>query len=221
MAYNWLIGPLILSLKVLAVATILNLTFGILISFFLAFSKAKIKFIIEAIVTLPLIFPPMATGFLLLYILGRNGILGRYMGDFSFIFDFKGLVLAAFISGLPLFVKPLQSALETFPKNLIEAAQACGRSNFNLSLTVVLPNTKNILLTSTFISGARAIGEVGISLLLGGNIIGKTDTISLAIYNAVFDGENEKALILSLVLICLSLSLFFIMKYFAKQKEKY
>lgn len=167
---------------------------------------------LELLVTLPLIFPPMATGFLLLYILGKNGFLGRYFNalDIHFVFDIKGLVLAGFISGLPLMVKPLQSVFETFPKSLIEAAEICGKSKFQTALFVIFPNCIKTIIATLIIACARAVGEVGISLMLGGNIIGKTDTISLAIYNAVYDGQHEKALFFSIFLISISGILFFI-----------
>lgn len=218
MDYSWLFTPLLLSLKILLAATILNIFLGLAIAIFIAYSKSRFKFIVEVLITLPLIFPPMATGFLLLYILGKNGYIGRFMGEYSFVFDYKGLVLAAFISGLPLLIKPIQSVLEGFSTTLIEAALSCGKSKLEILLFVILPNIKKTLFASLFIAGARAVGEVGISLILGGNIIGKTDTISLAIYNAVFDGDNEKALILSMILITISLLFFIIINIFNRRK---
>ncbi len=220
MDYNWLLAPSLLTLKVLAWASILNLTLGLALAFAIAYMRSRaLKTVLETLVALPLIFPPMATGFLLLYVLGRQGFLGRALGEeWAFVFEFRGLVLAAFVSGLPLLVKPIQSALESFPNGLVEAGQICAKSNLNIALFVILPNIKNTLVASFFIASARAVGEVGISLILGGNIIGKTDTISLAIYNAVFDGENEKALVLSLVLIVVSLFFFVLTRAFSRKR---
>ncbi|WP_141070634.1 ABC transporter permease subunit, partial [Campylobacter fetus] len=91
---------------------------------------------------------------------------------------------------------------------LIEAAQSLGKNRFEIAIFIIFPNIFRTILSSLILALARGLGEVGITLMLGGNIIGKTDTISLAIFNAVYDGENEKALLLSIVLVVLSLSMF-------------
>ena len=155
----------------------------------------------------PLIFPPIATGFLLLYILGRNGALGKAL-NLQIVFSFSALVIASFLAGLPLFVKPVQSALESLPKSLIEASQSLGKNRLEIALFILIPNVFKSVVSALVLALARGLGEVGITLMLGGNIVGKTDTVSLAIYNAVYDGENERALILSLILVVLSIFMF-------------
>ena len=204
---SWLIHPLLLSAKTLAITFVLLLFLGLGAAYFLAFYRGRFKALLEAAVMFPLIFPPIATGFLLLYILGRNGALGKAL-NLQIVFSFSALVIASFLAGLPLFVKPVQSALESLPKSLIEAGQSLGQNRLEIALFILIPNVFKSVDSALVLALARGLGEVGITLMLGGNIVGKTDTVSLAIYNAVYDGENERALILSLILVVLSIFMF-------------
>ena len=197
----WLIHPLLLSAKTLAITFVLLLFLGLGAAYFLAFYRGRFKAVLEAAVMFPLIFPPIATGFLLLYALGRNGVIGKAL-NLQIVFSFSALVIASFLAGLPLFVKPVQSALESLPKSLIEAGQSLGKNRFEIAVFILIPN-----------------GEVGITLMLGGNIVGKTDTVSLAIYNAVYDGENGRAFILSVILVVLSLVLFGFINFLERVKK--
>lgn len=212
--------PFILSAKILAICLILFLTIGTLIANFLAHSNSKFRVIIEILVTLPLIFPPVAIGFFLLMMLGKKGFLGKFFAEFDiyFIFEFNSLVIAAFIAGLPLFVKPVQASIELFPKNVKEASLLSGKTKLQTLIFVILPCIKKSIFQALIIALGRGLGEVGISLILGGNIIGKTDTLSLAIYNAVYDGEYDLAMKLSLVLVFIS-TILFILLHILKEKN--
>lgn len=191
--------------------------FGLALAYFLAFSRSKFKVVAETIVTFPLIFPPIATGFLLLYLLGKNGIVGKAL-NLEIIFSFKALVLAAFIASLPLFVKPVASALSSLSKSLSEAAYSLGKDKFQTAIFVLFPCVAKSVAAAFILAISRGLGEVGITLILGGNIIGKTDTISLAIYNSVYDGRIDQALALSLVLVMLSFILFGIINLLEKSR---
>ena len=219
--FNQIIHPLMLSFKTVGVSAFLFLIFGVPIAYLLSKKKLKLKWLYEAIVTMPLIFPPIAVGFFLLLLLGRDSFIGSFFNNFdiSFVFSFYGLVLAGFISGLPLMVKPLQSAIEQFPQRIKEASYISGKSQFETLIFIILPFIKKSLIAALLIASARALGEVGITMMLGGNIIGKTDTISLAIFNAVFDGEYELAMVFSSILVTISL-LLFISLHFLQKKEK-
>jgi len=214
---SWLFDPLFLSIKVVLCQGALLIIFGLALAYYLAFGKAKFKAILEMIVTFPLIFPPIATGFLLLYLLGKNGIVGKAL-NLEIIFSFKALVLAAFIASLPLFVKPVASALSSLSKSLSEAAYSLGKDRFQTAVFVLFPCVAKSVAAAFILAISRGLGEVGITLILGGNIIGKTDTISLAIYNAVYDGKSDEALVLSLVLVVLSFILFGIINLLDKGK---
>ena len=214
---SWLFDPLFLSIKVVLCQGALLIIFGLALAYYLAFGKAKFKAILEMIVTFPLIFPPIATGFLLLYLLGKNGIVGKAL-NLEIIFSFKALVLAAFIASLPLFVKPVASALGSLSKSLSEAAYSLGKDKFQTAIFVLFPCVAKSVAAAFILAISRGLGEVGITLILGGNIIGKTDTISLAIYNAVYDGKSDEALVLSVVLVVLSFILFGIINLLDKSK---
>ena len=207
--FNWLIHPLMLSAKVIFVSFILFIILGIPLAYIIAVYKGKFKSVLECVVMFPLIFPPIATGFLLLYLFGKSGVIGKYL-HLNLVFSFWALVIAAFLAGLPLFVKPVSVAFETFPKNLIEAGFSLGKNKFEIFIYIVLPSLLKNITSSVILALSRGLGEVGITLMLGGNIIGKTDTVSLAIYNAVYDGENEKALIFSLILVVLGIFMFYL-----------
>lgn len=214
---SWLFDPLFLSIKVVLCQGALLIVFGLNLAYLLAFYKGKFRAILEMIVTFPLIFPPIATGFLLLYLLGKNGIVGKAL-NLEIIFSFKALVLAAFIASLPLFVKPVASALGSLSKSLSEAAYSLGKDKFQTAIFVLFPCVAKSVAAAFILAISRGLGEVGITLILGGNIIGKTDTISLAIYNAVYDGKSDEALVLSLVLVVLSFILFGIINLLDKSK---
>jgi hypothetical protein len=214
---SWLFDPLALSIKVILCQGALLVVFGLALAYLLAFYKGKLRAILEMIVTFPLIFPPIATGFLLLYLLGKNGIVGKAL-NLEIIFSFKALVLAAFIASLPLFVKPVASALGSLSKSLSEAAYSLGKDKFQTAIFVLFPCVAKSVAAAFILALSRGLGEVGITLILGGNIIGKTDTISLAIYNAVYDGKSDEALVLSLVLVMLSFILFWIINLLEKSR---
>lgn len=219
--YALITQPLLLSVKIITVSAVLFIIFGIPLAYLLAKENLKFKWVLDTIITLPLIFPPIAVGFFLLLFLGRNGFLGSLLQnlDISIIFSFTGVVIASFVAGLPLMVKPLQSSIEQFPKQIKEASYISGKSEFKTFLFIVLPTIKSSFAVALLIATARSLGEVGITLMLGGNIIGKTDTISLAIYNAVFDGEYDLAMLLSGILAITSLIFFIMLTVLQKQKN--
>lgn len=170
---------------------------------------------VDALVTLPLVFPPVATGFVLLLLLGRRGLVGSWLGEYwaiEVVFSFWGVLIASVLAGLPLVVKPIQSALEAVSGRLAEAARVLGKGELEIFLRVLLPNIRGALVAGLVLGLGRSLGEVGITLMLGGNVGGRTTTVSLEIYNAVSGGEFERAAALSLVLGLVSLGLFAVLK---------
>jgi molybdate transport system permease protein len=206
------LNPLILSGRVLVVAGILQLLVGVPLAFWLARSKGVLHNMIDMAVTLPLVFPPVATGFVLLLILGRNGPVGKFFNE-SIIFNFSGLVVAAFIAGLPLLVKPVQATLKSAEAvKLSEMAAVLGKSETSIFFKVLLPCAKRSILAGLLLAIARSLGEVGMSLMLGGNVIGRTNTLSLEIYNAVFNGEFKRAAVLSAIIGIASILMFTVLR---------
>ncbi|MCJ2164776.1 MULTISPECIES: ABC transporter permease subunit [unclassified Pseudodesulfovibrio] len=204
-------GPLWLTLKVLVAAGSLHLVSGILLGYYLTSGKGMMRSVVDFLVTLPLVFPPIATGFILLMLLGRAGMAGRML-PVDIVFSFPGIVLASFVAGLPLMVKPVEAALRGDVQRLGEVSQVLGKTDWQTFWLVLLPNVRRNVASGWFLALGRSLGEVGITLMLGGNIIGKTNTLSLEIYNAVFSGEFDRALVMSAVIGLFSLSIFIALK---------
>ena len=209
-------GPIWLSAKIALLTTALHLFFGIGIGYLLSKEKLPLRGVLDALVTLPLVFPPIATGFFLLLLLGRDGWLGAPLGSVGVevIFTEWGVLIAAFVAGLPLIAKPVQSAIVSTASQYREAAYVLGKGEWQTLLRVILPNIRPSIIAGLTLAFGRSMGEVGITLMLGGNIIGRTETVSLAIYNAVFDGDFQRAALLSILLGVLSLGLFFFLQRF-------
>lgn len=207
-----LMDPLILSAKVLLVSGSIQLVLSVSLACWLSRSQGIIHTLVDTAVTLPLVFPPVAMGFALLLLLGRKGPFGMLFGE-SIIFNFPGLIVAAVIAGLPLAVKPIQAALGS-PEatRLMEVASVLGKSETTIFLRVLLPYAKRSIIAGMLLSSGRSLGEVGMTLMLGGNVIGRTNTLSLEIYNAVFNGEFERAAVLSCIIGCVSISIFIFLK---------
>lgn len=207
--------PLALTAKVALVTIPLHLIAGIGLGAYLSRKKAPLRGLVEVAVTLPLVFPPVAIGFALLMLLGRRSFLGGVLwGHFGLdiVFSFWGVVLAAFIAGLPLIVRPVQSAISSFPPRPVEAALVLGKTRLQAFFLVVLPNVRRTVAAGLILAFGRSIGEVGITMMLGGNILGRTNTLSLEIYNSVSTGEFQTALVLSVILGVASCAIFLALK---------
>jgi molybdate transport system permease protein len=195
--------PLVLSAKVAAISLVLHAVFGVLLGYYLGKKTSRVRSLIDALVTLPLVFPPIALGFMLLLILGKAGLIGRVVTGtlgIEIIFNVWGVVIAAFVAGLPLIVKPVQAAVQSTGASLIEASYTLGKSESETFIYVVIPSIKKSIAGGLSLAFGRSLGEVGLTLMLGGNIVGRTNTLSLEIYNSVFTGEFERASVLAAIL---------------------
>lgn len=204
------LGPLLLTLRVLALAGCILLPGGVLLAYFLSGKPSALRVVVDFIVSIPLVFPPIATGFILLMLLGRNGFMGRVLPEV--VFAFPGLVLASVISGLPLLVKPVEAALRNQGTRLSEVAAVLGKTPWQAFVLVLLPAIRRPVLAGWLLALSRSMGEVGITLMLGGNILGKTNTLSLEIYNCVFTGEIDRAIVLCGIIGTLSCGMLFTLK---------
>ncbi len=211
-------GPMLLSLQTLLAVAPFLAAIGVGTGYLLGRWHSNWASVLDFFVTLPLVFPPIATGFLLLLFLGRHGFLGEALSDMvgvEIVFSFWGVALASFIAGLPLIVKTVQAAIRQETNRLVEFAYVLGKSRWTTFFRVVLPNIRKSICVGMFLALARSLGEVGITLMLGGNIIGKTNTVSLEIYNAVFTGEYDRAMALVVVLGIASMVLVVATRWFA------
>ena len=204
-----------LTAEIAMLTLMLHLIAGLALGAALARQGWRGRGLLDALVTLPLVFPPIATGFVLLMLLGRRGAIGGWLDQqfaLELVFSFWGVLIAAFISGLPLVVKPVQAALESSSARLAEAARTLGKNELEIFFRVLLPSVRKALAAGLVLGLGRSLGEVGITLMLGGNIAGRTSTVSLEIYNSVTGGEFERAAVLSLLLAVVTLLMFWVLK---------
>ncbi|MDO5116756.1 MAG: ABC transporter permease subunit [Synergistaceae bacterium] len=166
--------------------------------------------------TLPLVFPPIALGYILLMLLGKNGPLGAPLYDhfgLRLVFSQAGVAAGAFTAGLPLFVRPVQAAFQS-PEVMKyeEAARVMGCGPFKTFFLVTAPLSRRSIYSGLLLAVARASGEVGITMMLGGNIAGRTNTLSLEIFNCVSRGDFDEATRLCLMLASVSLAIYFVLE---------
>lgn len=181
-----------LTFQLAAITTFLLLFISIPIAYFLAFTRSKIKPILETIISMPLVLPPTVLGFYLLIAFSPHSQLGLWLEstfDLRLVFTFTGLVIGSVIYSLPFMVHPIQSGFEHLPANLAEASYSLGKSRWETLKKVLLPNIRPSLLTGIVLSFAHTIGEFGVVLMIGGNIPGQTKVASIAIYDEV-EGLN-------------------------------
>jgi molybdate transport system permease protein len=194
--------PLWLTLKVAGFATLISFVVGCGIAFFLARTEMRGKDWMDAVLTLPMVLPPTVLGYYLIVCIGRNGPIGRWLEEtfsVSLMFTWQGAVLAAAIVSLPLVLKSARAAYEGVDRNLENAARTLGISEVGVFLRVTFPLAWRGILAGTLLAFARAMGEFGATLMVAGNLPGKTQTLSLAIYDAVQSGNDAVANILVLI----------------------
>jgi molybdate transport system permease protein len=181
-------APLLLSLKLSSVTTLLLLVLGVPFTYWLVFTRFRWKFLVESMVALPLVLPPTVLGFYLLIAIGGNSFIGQwYESVFNkpLAFSFQGLVFGSFIYSLPFAVQPIQTAFASVDKKLLEASWSLGRSNVYTFFRVILPLSRHGIITGCVLSFAHTLGEFGVILMIGGNIPGVTRVASVAIYDEV------------------------------------
>jgi molybdate transport system permease protein len=201
------LAALRLSVQVAVAATALNALVGIPIAYLLARRRFWGKSLVDLVVTLPLVLPPTVVGYYLIVLLGRRGILGTPLYDltgFTVAFTWYAAVIAATVMALPLLVRTARAAIESVDRDLERAAYTLGRSEWRTALEVTLPLARNGIIAGLVLAFARALGEFGATLMLAGNVPGRTATVPLSIYTAVQTGESAEALGLVALLTLLS-----------------
>ncbi|GAB5551913.1 MAG: molybdate ABC transporter permease subunit [Saprospiraceae bacterium] len=181
-------SPIIVTFQLALVTAALLLVVSLPLAYWLAFTKTKIKPLIETLVSMPLVLPPTVLGFYLLIAFSPNQGLGAWLEaqfNLRLIFSFEGLVLASMIYSLPFMVQPIQAGLQNLSPSLKEAAYLLGKSRWTTLTKVLLPNIQASLLTGIVLAFAHTIGEFGVVLMIGGSIPGQTKVASIAIYEEV------------------------------------
>jgi len=199
-----------LSLQIASVSTILAIIVGVPIALLLARVRFRGRGIISALVLVPIFLPPSVMGFYLLQLVGRQSIVGSALErvfDFSLVFHWSGAVLAAFVASTPFLIRTAQAGFESVDLRYEEVARTLGRSEVAIFWTVTMPLAWKALLAGVALALARAMGEFGATLMVAGNIPGKTQTMSIAIYDAVQANRLNDAHVLALTLALVTLGL--------------
>ena len=203
--------PLILTLKVAGWATLLATLFGIAIALAVARLRFPGREVLDAMMTLPMVMPPTVLGYYLLVLVGRRGVIGEWLYDklgISLVFTWQGAVIAAVVA-FPLVYKAARAAFEGVERQFEQAARVLGKSEFEVFIRVTLPLAWRGILAGAMLSFARALGEFGATLMVAGSLPGRTQTLSIAVYEAVQAGKDDVANFLVIVtsIVCISILL--------------
>jgi molybdate transport system permease protein len=196
-----------LTVELASLTTLILLLIGTPIAWWLARTRSRLKGPIGAVVALPIVLPPAVLGFYLLVLMGPHGPVGQFtqsLGLGLLPFTFAGLVVASTIYSLPFVVQPLQNAFEAIGERPLEVAATLGARPLDAFFTVAVPLAKPGFLTAAILGFAHTVGEFGVVLMIGGNIPGKTQVVSMAIYNRVEAMEYANAHVLSGILLAFS-----------------
>jgi len=210
--------PLFLSLKVSFTATLLCFLAGVPVAWVLARVKFAGKKLIDSLITLPVFLPPSVMGYYLLVVLGRNSFLGRILDRYlgiNFVFTWHSAVIAAFVVAAPLLIKSVKTAFESIDPDIEDAARTLGKSEWQVFFTVTLPLGWRGLITGAVMAFARALGDFGTTLMVAGNIPQKTQTMPIAIYDAVISGNNLLANTLVIIMTAVAFLVLWILHKFA------
>ena len=203
---------LALTLKVAGWATAINLLLGVAVGYALSRWRFRGRDLIDAVLTLPMVLPPTVLGYYLLVLLGRRGALGQWLQQnlgIELIFTWQGAVIAASVVAFPLVFKAARAAFENVEPTLEQAARVLGLSEVAVFFRVTLPLAWRGILSGTLLAFARATGEFGATLMVAGSIVGETQTLSIAVYEAVQAGQDQTAhfLVLLTSVSCLAILL--------------
>ena len=188
-----------LSLQVATWATLLNAVFGIGVAYALARLRIPGRDLLDALLTLPMVLPPTVLGYYLLVLIGRNGPIGAFLHErfgITLVFTFAGAVIAATVVAFPLVMKSARAAFETIDPQFERAARVLGLSPLAVFFRVTLPLARRGILAGLLLAFARALGEFGATLMVAGSIPGRTQTLSIAVYEAVQAGQDATANVL-------------------------
>ena len=215
-------SPLWISLKTAFLATIITSIIGIFISYKMANYKGRGRGLIDGVFTLPLILPPTVIGFFLLLICGKNGFVGKIFMSFNknIIFSWSATVIAATVVAFPMMYRTCRSAFEQIDKNMISAARTLGLSETKIFFKIAIPLAWPGIIGGLVLSFARALGEFGATLMIAGNIPGKTQTMPVAIFFAVEGGDMNKAMLWVLIIVAISFIMIFLLNYWSDTQQK-
>ena len=212
-----------ISLQVALTSTLFATLVGVPFAWWLARTHFPLRSVVSALVLAPMVLPPTVLGFYLLQLVGRRSAIGGILDSlfgFSFVFDWTGAVLAAFVVSTPFLVRTAQIGFEATDETYEEAARTLGRTELSVFWNVAIPLAKRSILAGIALALARALGEFGATLMVAGNLPGRTQTMSIAIYDAVQAGRASEAQVLALALSFVSVGLLIAIGSTAHRREK-
>lgn len=215
------LSPLIISIKTAGLATAITFVLGIYAARYIRHIK-HFQGIIDGIITLPLVLPPTVVGFFLLLMLGRNSFIGQFLQlfDISVIFSWPATVITATVVSFPLMYRTVRGTFEQIDADIISAARTLGMSEERIFWKIIVPLSWPGIMAGMILSFARALGEFGATIMLAGNIPGKTQTMSTAIYSAVQANDQDTAFVWAAIIIVLSLAVMVLMNYWLKKQNR-
>ena len=214
-------SPLWISVQVAVLATVCSVILGTALAYGVMKLK-KLRPLADAVLTLPLVLPPTVVGFFLLILLGKNSVIGQFFNEIGlpFIFRMRGAVAAAFVVSFPLMYRSARGAMEQMDRQLLYAARTLGANEGKIFFRVILPNCRSGIFAGTILAFARAMGEFGATIMLAGNIPGKTQTVALAVYTAVQGGNREEAFQWAVIIVLMSAAAILAINYFEQGKNR-
>ncbi|WP_270943066.1 molybdate ABC transporter permease subunit [Romboutsia lituseburensis] len=220
MNVDW--SPLIISLKTAFLATFITFAIGIIASYFMSNYKGKYKGLIDGLFTLPLVLPPTVVGFFLLLVVGKNGVVGKFLlqFDITIIFSWWATVISATVVAFPMMYRTSRAAFEQIDVNMISAARTLGLSEWKIFYKIAIPLAWPGIIAGIVLSFARALGEFGATLMIAGNIPGRTQTMPVAIFFAVEGGDMTKAIMWVLIITFISICMILILNYWSEVQQR-
>ncbi len=216
-------SPIILSVKVAFAAVIIVVVTGIPLAGVMARRNFYGKDVVESIITLPLVLPPSVIGFILLWMFGKNGPLGVFLAKsfgVSVVFHLAGAVIAAAVVSFPLMYQSAKASIEGVDRTLENAARTLGKGELGVFFTITLPLSWPGIVSGFILSFARSLGEFGATLMIAGNIPGRTQTMSIAIYMANESGDFRTGMILVVIMTIFSFLVIFGLNRWSKKQQK-
>jgi molybdate ABC transporter, permease protein len=217
-----ILSPVILSLRVATISTIITMIVGIVFAYIFVRYNFHFKDLLESVLILPMVLPPSVIGYILLVIFGKRGFIGVYLNKIfgiSIIFTWIACVIASVVVSIPLMYQSVKSSFLAIDENYINAARTLGASEKKIFFKVILPLAMPGIVSGMVLSFARALGEFGATMMIAGNIPGKTQTIPTAIYYAIASDDMNKANVLTFIVIIFSFSVIFILNRYQKNKK--
>ena len=218
---NMIIDSTITSIKVSVISVIITFIIAILLVYFNSYKKNKKKNIIDMLILLPMFIPPSAIGYIILVMLGKNSFIGVILEKYfnvRIIFTIQACIISSVIVTLPLMYQSIKTSIFSIEEDIINAGKLDGANDFQIFTKIILPLCKKGIYSGLLLSFARSLGEFGATILVAGNIPGKTQTLPMAMYNAIEASQSESAIIILFVI--LSISIFLITIYHNLNKER-